>query len=98
MRPMVRQRFATVAAVDWTAYENEALAAYAAADSEEQLADVSVHYLGRRAGLPAALRRGRGAEPGRSLNQRRRRLEAAEGAAEERLEREAFERRLAESV
>src|SRR3954465_5308015 len=98
MRPMVRQAFATVPAVDWTAYETEALAAYAAADTEEQLADVSVRFLGRRAELPQALRRGGGAETGRSLNELRRRLEAAQAAAEERLEREAFERRLAETV
>src|SRR4051794_14767632 len=95
---MVRQRFATVAAVDWTAYETEALAAYAAADTDEQLAEVSVRYLGRRAELPQALRQVRDAETGRSLNQLRRRLEDAQSAAEERLEREAFDRRLAETV
>jgi phenylalanyl-tRNA synthetase alpha chain len=95
---MVRQRFATVAAVDWTAYESEALAAFAAADSAEQLADVSVQYLGRRAELPQALRQVRDAETGRSLNQVRKRLEEAHAAAEERLEREAFDRRLAETV
>jgi phenylalanyl-tRNA synthetase alpha chain len=95
---MVRQASDTVAPVDWTAYETEALAAFAAADTDEQLADVSVHYLGRRAELPQALRQVRDAETGRSLNELRRRLEAAQGAAEDRLEREAFDRRLAERV
>jgi phenylalanyl-tRNA synthetase alpha chain len=84
--------------VDWTAYQTEAQAAFEIAATSEELADASVRYLGRRAELPQALRQVRDAETGRTLNQLRRTLEEAQGAAEQRLEQEAFERRLAETA
>ncbi len=58
----------SVAAVDWTAYESEALAAYQAAASSDELADVNVRYLGRKAPLPQALRGVRDRETGLQLN------------------------------
>ena len=73
--------------MDWTAYQTEALAAFEAAATADELADASVRYLGRRAELPQALRQIRDAETGRTLNTVRRALEEAQAAAEERLER-----------
>jgi phenylalanyl-tRNA synthetase alpha chain len=84
--------------VDWTAYETEALAAFAAAATADELADVSIRWLGRKSELPQALRQVRDAETGRALNQVRRTLEEAQDAAGQRLEREAVERRLAETL
>jgi phenylalanyl-tRNA synthetase alpha chain len=88
----------TVAAVDWQEYADEALRAFAAASSPDELAEAQVRYLGRRAELPQALRAVRDRETGRALNEVRQRLEAGLAEAEERIERQAFERRLAETV
>ena len=55
----------TVAAVNWDDYANEAVRAFAAASSADELAEAQVRYLGRRAELPQALRgvRDRGDRP-----------------------------------
>ena len=67
----------SVAAVDWTAYEEEATAAIAAATSETELDDVRVRVLGRKSELAQALRGVRDREAGILLNGIRGRLEAA---------------------
>ena len=77
----------SVAAVDWTAYETEALAAYGAASSADELADVNIRYLGRKAPLPQALRGVRDPESGQTLNTLRATLEAAGEAAAARIAR-----------
>ena len=77
----------SVAAVDWTAYETEALAAYEAATSGEELADVNVRYLGRKAPLPQALRGVRDRETGLALNTLRAALDAAHEQAASRIAR-----------
>ena len=79
----------SVAAVDWTAYEREALAAYRAAASSDQLADVNVRYLGRKAPLPQALRGVRDRETGLQLNTLRATLEGALNEAASRIARAA---------
>jgi phenylalanyl-tRNA synthetase alpha chain len=88
----------TVAAVNWDDYANEAERAFAAASSAGELADAQVRYLGRRAELPQALRGVRDRDTGRALNEVRYRIQTALAAAEERVAREAFSRRLEESV
>jgi phenylalanyl-tRNA synthetase alpha chain len=88
----------TVAAVDWDDYADEAVQAFAAAAGPDELSDAQVRYLGRRSELPQALRGVRDPETGRTLNAVRRRLESALDEAEARIEREAFARRLEESV
>jgi phenylalanyl-tRNA synthetase alpha chain len=88
----------TVAAVDWQEYGDEALRAFSEASTPEELMDAQVRYLGRRAELPQALRQVRDRETGQALNAVRQRLESALADAEERIGREAFERRLGESV
>jgi phenylalanyl-tRNA synthetase alpha chain len=80
----------SVAAVDWTAYETEALAAYGAASSPEELADVNVRYLGRKAPLPQALRGVRDRETGLTLNTLRASLEQAHDEAAARIARAAL--------
>jgi phenylalanyl-tRNA synthetase alpha chain len=80
----------SVAAVDWTAYETEALAAYGAAASAEELADVNVRYLGRKAPLPQALRGVRDRETGLTLNTLRAALEKAHDDAAARIARAAL--------
>ncbi len=74
----------SVAAVDWTVYETEARAAYEAAASSDELADVNVRYLGRKAPLPQALRAVRDRESGLTLNTLRATLEAAHESCEPR--------------
>ncbi len=86
----------TVAAVDWAAYEAEALAAFGDASSAAQLSDAHVLYLGRRSPLPQALREIRDAQTGRTLNTLRARLETAERDAAERLGQTELKRRLEE--
>ena len=63
----------TVAPVDWKAYEAEALAAYESASTLDELNDVNVRFLGRRADLPQALRQVRDRETGKTLNELRER-------------------------
>ena len=82
----------TVAAVDWQAYEDEAVRAYAAAATTEELSEAHVRYLGRKSALKQALREIRSREQGMLLNGVRTRLEEAEQAAEARLARAERER------
>jgi phenylalanyl-tRNA synthetase alpha chain len=80
--------------VDWEQYEREAAEAFARAATADELSDVQVRYLGRRAPLPQALRGVRDPETGRALNALRTRLEEAQHEAEARLSRAETERRL----
>jgi len=68
----------TVADVDWQAYEAEAIAAYESASTLDELNDVNVRFLGRRAELPQALRQVRDRETGKTLNELRTKLEEAQ--------------------
>ncbi len=67
----------SLAAVDWTAYESEALTAISDALSEDELGEARVRYLGRKSELAQALRTVRDRESGMLLNGIGRRLEAA---------------------
>ena len=89
---------ATVAAVDWDAYEREASSAVAAASSPTELDDARVRYLGRKSELAQALRGVRDRESGMLLNGIRERLEAAVAERERLLEEEELDRRLREEV
>ena len=80
----------SVAAVDWTAYQTEALAAYQAASTADELADVNVRFLGRKAPLPQALRGVRDRETGLTLNTLRAALETAHEEAAARIARAAL--------
>src|SRR5437762_10077608 len=71
--------------MDWDAYQREGLQEFEAASSAEELSDVHVSYLGRRAALPQALREVRDRETGRALNALRVRLEEAEREAARRI-------------
>jgi phenylalanyl-tRNA synthetase alpha chain len=88
----------TVAAVDWEAYEREASAAVAAANSPAELDDARVRYLGRKSELAQALRGVRDRETGMLLNGIRERLEAAVAEREQLLEDEELDRRLRDEV
>ena len=77
----------SVAAVDWTAYQTEALAAYRAASTADELADANVRFLGRKAPLPQALRGVRDRDTGLTLNSLRAALEAAHEEAAARIAR-----------
>jgi len=81
----MEKRSVTVAAVDWEEYERAARDAFSAANTSEELSDVHVSYLGRRAALPQALREVRDRETGRTLNALRVRLEEAEREAAQRI-------------
>jgi phenylalanyl-tRNA synthetase alpha chain len=89
---------ATVAAVDWDAYEREASAAVAAASSATELDEARVRYLGRKAELAQALRSVRDRESGMLLNGIRERLETAVAERERVLQNEELDRRLREEV
>ena len=89
---------ATVAAVDWEAYEREANAAVAAASRPAELDDARVRYLGRKSELAQALRGVRDRESGMLLNGIRERLEAAVAEREQRLVNEELDRRLRDEV
>ncbi|MDX6426509.1 MAG: Aminoacyl tRNA synthetase class N-terminal domain, partial [Gaiellaceae bacterium] len=54
----------SLAAVDWTAYETEALAAIGAAHTEQELDHARVKYFGRKSELAQALRGVRDRESG----------------------------------
>ncbi|HEY6961899.1 MAG TPA: phenylalanine--tRNA ligase subunit alpha [Gaiellaceae bacterium] len=75
----------SVAAVDWTAYEQEATAAIGDALAESELDEVRVRFLGRKSGLAQALRGVRDRESGMLLNGIRSRLEEAVAARDEEL-------------
>jgi phenylalanyl-tRNA synthetase alpha chain len=70
----------SVAAVNWTAYQDEALKAIADALSEQELDDARVKYLGRKSELAQALRGVRDRESGMLLNGVRSTLEEAVAA------------------
>ena len=89
---------ATVAAVDWEAYEREASAAIGAAPSPSELDDARVRYLGRKSELAQALRGVRDRESGMLLNGIRERLEATVAERERMLEDEELDRRVREEV
>jgi phenylalanyl-tRNA synthetase alpha chain len=81
----------SLAAVDWTAYEQEAGQAIGAALSEGELDAARVKYLGRKSELAQALRAVRDRESGMLLNGIRARLEEAVAARERDLLRVAYE-------
>jgi phenylalanyl-tRNA synthetase alpha chain len=88
----------SLAAVNWEAHEQEALAATAGAASADQLEDARVRYLGRKSELAQALRGVRDRETGMLLNGIRQRLEAAVEERERALADEKLDRRLREEV
>ena len=77
-------------AVDWTQYEADARRDFEAAATAEELSDVHVRYLGRRAPLPQALREVRDRDTGSLLNSLRARLEELEREASARIGRAEF--------
>jgi phenylalanyl-tRNA synthetase alpha chain len=77
----------SLAAVDWAAYEQEALSAIA----EGELEAARVRYLGRKSELAQALRGVRDRESGMLLNGIRARLEEAVEARERELSRAAYD-------
>jgi phenylalanyl-tRNA synthetase alpha chain len=81
----------SLAAVNWTAYEQEALSAIGAALSEEELDDARVKYLGRKSELVQALRGVRDRDSGMLLNGIRAKLEEAVTDRESELTRLAYE-------
>jgi phenylalanyl-tRNA synthetase alpha chain len=81
----------SLATVDWTAYETEALAAIAAALGELELAEARVRYLGRKSELAQALRGVRDRESGMLLNGLRSQLESAVEEREAELKQRAYE-------
>jgi phenylalanyl-tRNA synthetase alpha chain len=89
---------ATVAAVDWEAYEREASAAVDAANGPAELDDARVRYLGRKSELVQGLRGVRDRESGMLLNGIRERLEAAVTEREQLIEDVELDRRLREEV
>ncbi|MGH3134693.1 MAG: phenylalanine--tRNA ligase subunit alpha, partial [Gaiellaceae bacterium] len=80
--------------MDAHALEAEALAAVAAAASEDDVERVRVEYLGRKSELKLALRDVRDRETGMTLNAVRERLEHAIEAREEDLRRAELDRQL----
>ena len=82
--------------MDATALENEALAAISATASPDEVEEVRVRFLGRKAELPRALREVRDRETGMTLNALRQRLEEALDGRRETLERADLDRRLSE--
>ena len=82
--------------MDATALENEALGAISATASPDEVEEVRVRYLGRKAELPQALREVRDRETGMTLNALRQRLEAALDGRRDTLERAELDRRLRE--
>src|SRR5258708_21576340 len=81
----------SLAAVDWTAYETEALAAIGAALSEQELDDARVKYLGRKSELAQALRGVRDRESGMLVKGGRAKLEERVDEREGELVRLAYE-------
>jgi len=88
----------TVAAVNWEAYERDASAEVAAAQSPAEVDEARVRYLGRKSDLAQALRGVRDRETGMLLNGIRERLESAVADREQLLEDEELDRRLREEV
>jgi phenylalanyl-tRNA synthetase alpha chain len=71
--------------MDWHAYREEALAAYASASTPDELTAVNVRFAGRKSPVKLALRDVRDRETGRLMNDLRSALEEAERAAAERI-------------
>jgi phenylalanyl-tRNA synthetase alpha chain len=86
----------TVAAMDWKAYETEAVQAFEAAKEPAGLDAAQVRYLGRKSPLKLALREVRDPETGKELNAVRATLEGARDSAVARISRAELESRLAE--
>jgi phenylalanyl-tRNA synthetase alpha chain len=84
--------------MDATALENEALGAISTASTADEVEEVRVRYLGRKAELPQALREVRDRETGMTLNALRRRLEEALDERRDGLERAELDRRLREET
>ena len=84
--------------MDWTAHEEEATAAIAAATNESELDHVRVRVLGRRSELAQALRGVRDRETGILLNGIRGRLESAVAEREDTLRRDELDRRLRDEI
>ena len=84
--------------MDPAALENDALAAVSAASTPDEVEEVRVRYLGRKAELPQALRDVRDRETGMTLNALRRRLEEALDGRREELGRAELDRRLREET
>jgi len=82
--------------MDATALENEALEAISATASPDEVEEVRIRFLGRKAELPQALREVRDRETGMTLNALRQRLEEALDGRRETLERAELDRRLRE--
>jgi phenylalanyl-tRNA synthetase alpha chain len=80
-----------LAAVDWAAYEEEALKAIGGALSEAELDEARVRFVGRKSELAQALRGVRDRESGMLLNGIRARVEEAVAAREAELRRLAYE-------
>jgi phenylalanyl-tRNA synthetase alpha chain len=79
----------TVAAVDASALEQQAVSAIEAVKTEQELEDARVRYLGRKSDLKLALREVRDRETGKTLNELRDRIEAAVLRRSEELQRVA---------
>jgi phenylalanyl-tRNA synthetase alpha chain len=84
--------------VDWTAYEEQANAALAAATALPELDEARVRFLGRKSDLVQALRAVRDRESGMLLNGVRQRLEAAADARRGALERADLDRKLTQEA
>jgi len=88
----------SVAAVNWAAYEEEAIAAIEGARTESEVEEARVHYLGRKSDLAQALRNVRDRESGMLLNGIRAKLEAATEARSHALADAELDRRLRDEV
>ena len=84
--------------MDPEALEEEATSALAAATTADEVEELRIRYLGRKAELPQALRAVRDRETGMTLNAVRTRLETAIAERREALETEELNRRLREDV
>jgi phenylalanyl-tRNA synthetase alpha chain len=84
--------------MDAHALENEATTAIEAATSADEIEELRIRYLGRRAELPQALRAVRDRETGMTLNALRTRLETAIAERKDTLEAAELDRRLREET
>jgi phenylalanyl-tRNA synthetase alpha chain len=84
--------------MDPTALEKEARTAIAEAATPDEVEEVRIRYLGRKAELPQALRAVRDRETGMALNTLRQALETAFDARRDELERADLDRRLREET
>jgi len=87
---------ATVAAVDWEAYERQFEGALKEVTSLDDLEKLRVEYLGRKSALAQALRDVRDRETGMRLNALRAKLQAGVDSCAGRLQAAALERELRE--